>query len=517
MSSLKELTINVLKVTTNFVMDIRNESEKSRQQDDDNNFVAEISDDKEAKHSTRSSDFKGSLRQARKILQNRNIVSKNRFEKSREHSMMKSFNLIKEVGISESNKRMLEKREIESFSEIKPHRRKQWSTANMASEAEDSKKPPRKRWSKDTSVIQLLETSDGPSMIDDSCKPVPAPRSSLRQNIFFFDNPVFVSENEEILRIETDYKRENTKIEIRRMSDQLNLEENVEEDEMVDIFSSKHSSKKNSSKEIRGDEYFTNSDASSSKARSIESKKINSRKLNSSPSLGKVTNTRSNSITSMEMSMREKKKKPSTMQDQSFRRKKQLLFKKRSSYSDEVSSAMDNTKPITDIETDMKISKKKQKKKKLQKEEKKKEEIKYISITIHRADVLEIDYMNAKQPMVKVHIVEACTGNYLKTTTNTQENGSIFLQPMITAKFDFKENKSMIPVWEEELIFKHNFNNIMKCKEDVVILFEVIDLLNFDEASFCYDKFGKYSYIAVTLYEICYKNNESINYSNIKY
>lgn len=127
----------------------------------------------------------------------------------------------------------------------------------------------------------------------------------------------------------------------------------------------------------------------------------------------------------------------------------------------------------------------------LKKKEKKEEKnIKYISVTIHRTDMLEIDYMT-KHPMVKVHIIKGENGKYLKNKYGT----STYLQPLITGKFDFKENKSIIPIWEEELIFEHNFEELLKTdNEYVVILFEIIDLLSFAEASFNYDKFGKFYY-----------------------
>ncbi|KAI4493197.1 hypothetical protein M0802_009614 [Mischocyttarus mexicanus] len=103
--------------------------------------------------------------------------------------------------------------------------------------------------------------------------------------------------------------------------------------------------------------------------------------------------------------------------------------------------------------------------------------------------------------MVKIHIVEAETGNYLKN----DNGGSSYLQPMITEKFDFKENKSMIPIWEEELIFEHDFKMIMKTEnEQVIIFFEIVDLLSFSEASFNYDRFGKFP-------DFIFHNRSSIN------
>ncbi|XP_058792514.1 uncharacterized protein LOC131664986 [Phymastichus coffea] len=120
------------------------------------------------------------------------------------------------------------------------------------------------------------------------------------------------------------------------------------------------------------------------------------------------------------------------------------------------------------------------------------EEIKYTSIMIHRSDMLEADYIT-RHPMVKVHIVYADDGDYLKVK-NKDDDAATNLQPIISAKFDFKEKKSMVPVWEEQLIFKMDFNEIL-CdgKGSVVVLFEIVDLLSFNEANLHYHQFGKES------------------------
>jgi hypothetical protein len=117
------------------------------------------------------------------------------------------------------------------------------------------------------------------------------------------------------------------------------------------------------------------------------------------------------------------------------------------------------------------------------------EDIKYISVRIHRSDMLETDYMT-RHPMVKVHIVNMATGEYLKTL-NKEKNVVEVLQPIITGKFDFKEKRSMLPIWEEELIFEHDFQDLLKEDRDSVLLFfEIVDLLNYSEARVCHDQFG---------------------------
>jgi len=305
------------------------------------------------------------------------------------------------------------------------------------------------------------------------------PRSSVQRNALSFDNPVFTSENDdEVLRIETDYNRESTKIEIRRMSDHASVKD-MDEAEATPGGSWRKNERKAAS------ERFVDSDRSS-KTRSSESKE-NIGKIESSTSLEQVTDVRSSSITSERPSSTSEK----LFQRQGSLRKRGRSFKEESPGGEANSFLRDAS---STFEMDTRIRKKKKRKRKQKdgqrnvSEAKEEEETKHISVTIHRADVLEADYMNIKRPMVKVHIVETRTGSYLMSTT---ENG--FLQPMITGKFDFKENRSMIPIWEEELIFEHDFNAITRREDNnqAVILFEVIDLLNFAEASANYDRIGK--------------------------
>lgn len=273
------------------------------------------------------------------------------------------------------------------------------------------------------------------------------------------------------------------------MSSHTNIEDiqDIEQTKISDP-SSNERSLKHSNKNNR--EIVDNDDRSSNtKSTTTRSKKNSlSEELNSSETLEKVTDIRSSSTNSIRSSMDEKSTLKVT-QDQLLRKKEQLLYGKENLLGDSSSAKNLNSTVAVEIETKIKRKKRKKKKEKNEGEieKKEKEETKYISVTIHRAEMLEANYMNTKRPMVKIHIVEASSGTYLRNT-EIRENENTFLPPMITGMFDFKENRSMIPVWEEELIFEHNFNAIVKRGEgQVVILFEIIDLLSFAEASLSYD------------------------------
>jgi len=421
--------------------------------------------------------------------------SRDRSRHSHDELTMESLDLIEEFAASKKDE----------SPEEKPRRRKQWSTvASLANEVEaDAKRLPRKRWSKDTGVIRLPETrdEDASPLIDAPRRlPVPAPRSSVRQSAsFHFDNPAFVSENEdEVLRIETDHNRESTRIEMRRMSDRSS----------GDAVMSGGSSRNHRRDVAESDDRSSRTRFSASRRDSIEERELSG----TSASLGKITDLRTSSIASEARSTTsERRSRPeAATRDRSSRKEERLLFRKKGSPGDEIVSVdARNVDSASRTSTETRVRKKKRRKRKQEKGvTKEKGEMRYISVTVHRADVLEADYVNAKRPMVKVHIVEARTGSYLKST-EASDRENAYLQPMITGKFDFKENRSMIPVWEEELVFEHDFDEIIR-REDgdqVVILFEVIDLLSFAEASLSYDRVGQFPRDNV-VYRIFYLNGK---------
>lgn len=463
----------------------------------------------------------------------------------------------------------------QSSVEGKLHGRKQWITPKDEKEV---KKPTRKRWSKDNTVIRLPETRNtswtivssesASSFVQRSEKPLPATRSFLKKSLFGFDNEAF--DSEEILTIETDHNRSNPKIRMKRMvhnpeqmelstfdsrsiRDSLSEEnksfketaivtEDLKESANVDSETSENR-RRNAILDVEHIDKFNRGDISLKDRRNRglrikrsfveKSNKNTSNSSNNSQSLEEITaqsdddskevsikddrflirsgrkhsvnsrrHSKENSLPVSEDDLDEDRLKHSsqysvtTSENDDFdenhakatndeaKLKRSKTKKKKSKFiehqlqkKDKEKRLSKNLTPSVNVEESSKRKKKR----------KKKDDIKYISVTIHRTDVLEVDYVT-KHPMVKVHIVKAENGKYLKN----EHGACTYLQPVITGKFDFKENKSIVPVWEEELIFEHDFKELLKIdNEQVVILFEIVDLLSFAEASFNYDKFGK--------------------------
>ncbi|XP_012274362.1 jouberin [Orussus abietinus] len=106
-------------------------------------------------------------------------------------------------------------------------------------------------------------------------------------------------------------------------------------------------------------------------------------------------------------------------------------------------------------------------------EERENRDSKFVSVIVHGSDVLETDYATTRHPMVKVHLVETTTGERL---------GGV--RPIATGKFDFRENRSMLPLWEEELVFEYRLKNLLQVagSKRGLILFEIVDSVSFAEA-----------------------------------
>uniref|UniRef100_A0A3B4B6Z3 SH3 domain-containing protein n=1 Tax=Periophthalmus magnuspinnatus TaxID=409849 RepID=A0A3B4B6Z3_9GOBI len=115
-----------------------------------------------------------------------------------------------------------------------------------------------------------------------------------------------------------------------------------------------------------------------------------------------------------------------------------------------------------------------------------------LGVYIHRTDRLKTDLL-ISHPMVKVHVVDEITGQYVKKedchrpVSSFYENESVdHILPIMTQPFDFKINKSVIPEWQEQIIFNERFCRFVQNQEEsprVLLFFELVGangVLNID-------------------------------------
>ncbi|XP_013876780.1 jouberin [Austrofundulus limnaeus] len=114
-----------------------------------------------------------------------------------------------------------------------------------------------------------------------------------------------------------------------------------------------------------------------------------------------------------------------------------------------------------------------------------------LGIFIHRTDRLNTDFM-ISHPMVKIHLIDETTGQYVKkedchrpvSSYYEQENVDHIL-PIMTQPFNFKRNKSIIPEWQEQIIFNERFGYFVGQNDGnprVILFFEILDFMTMEEA-----------------------------------
>ncbi|KAK7796958.1 hypothetical protein U0070_001480 [Myodes glareolus] len=113
-----------------------------------------------------------------------------------------------------------------------------------------------------------------------------------------------------------------------------------------------------------------------------------------------------------------------------------------------------------------------------------------MGVYIHRTDRLKADVM-ISHPMVKIHVVDEHTGQYVKKDDSERPVSSYYekdnvdyILPIMTQPYDFKKLKSRLPEWEEQIIFNENFPYLLREFDEcpkVILFFEILDFLSMDE------------------------------------
>ncbi|XP_025929989.1 jouberin isoform X1 [Apteryx rowi] len=113
-----------------------------------------------------------------------------------------------------------------------------------------------------------------------------------------------------------------------------------------------------------------------------------------------------------------------------------------------------------------------------------------LGVYIHRTDRLKTDLL-VSHPMVKIHIVDQRTGLYVKKNHSKRKVSSYYEQeriehilPIMTQPYDFRQFRSTLPEWEEQVIFNERFSYFIQNTEEsprVILFFEILDFLSMNE------------------------------------
>ncbi|XP_073431961.1 jouberin isoform X2 [Dendrobates tinctorius] len=112
-----------------------------------------------------------------------------------------------------------------------------------------------------------------------------------------------------------------------------------------------------------------------------------------------------------------------------------------------------------------------------------------LGVYIHRSDKLKTDLM-VSRPLVKIHIIDQKTGEYVRKETSSDavlsfhdQESNEYVLAKCTQPYDFKRLKTLTPEWDEQIIFMEKFTHFLHIKEDspnVIIFFEILDLVHED-------------------------------------
>ncbi|XP_062428498.1 jouberin isoform X2 [Rhea pennata] len=113
-----------------------------------------------------------------------------------------------------------------------------------------------------------------------------------------------------------------------------------------------------------------------------------------------------------------------------------------------------------------------------------------LGVYIHRTDRLKTDLL-ISHPMVKIHVVDQRTGLYVKKNHSKRKVSSYYEQeriehilPIMTQPYDFRQFRSTLPEWEEQVIFNERFSYFIQNTEEsprVILFFEILDFLSMNE------------------------------------
>ncbi|XP_022089435.1 jouberin-like isoform X2 [Acanthaster planci] len=154
-------------------------------------------------------------------------------------------------------------------------------------------------------------------------------------------------------------------------------------------------------------------------------------------------------------------------------------------------TASKDDKPDADENEGAKDNKKKTKKKRKRQP---KDDGRVFGVNVHRSDRLKTDLYIA-HPLVRVHIIDMDTGTYFKkskldravTSYYENQNDKVdYILPVLTQPFDFKKRKSIIPCWDEQLIFNESYNYLIQSDESApkaIIFFEILDFVSMNITS----------------------------------
>ncbi|XP_061425412.1 jouberin isoform X2 [Lethenteron reissneri] len=125
-----------------------------------------------------------------------------------------------------------------------------------------------------------------------------------------------------------------------------------------------------------------------------------------------------------------------------------------------------------------------------QEAERREEDEQALGVFVHRTDRLASDPLLACA-LVRVYLVDAATGQHVRkedceqlAAAPSQPGSSDTEHPLTTQPCDVRTHRSLLPEWEEQLVFPHRLGPFLRVEPGaarVLLFFEVVDLVSMDE------------------------------------
>ena len=95
--------------------------------------------------------------------------------------------------------------------------------------------------------------------------------------------------------------------------------------------------------------------------------------------------------------------------------------------------------------------------------------------------------------ILEMEILWLCPAADRRVTSFYEDAKVTSILPLMTQPFDFKQRQSIVPKWEELLLFNDNFEKVFETdkNKNVVMFFEIIDFLPMSVANKNYNRYGQ--------------------------
>lgn len=118
----------------------------------------------------------------------------------------------------------------------------------------------------------------------------------------------------------------------------------------------------------------------------------------------------------------------------------------------------------------------------------KEEDKKVVGVFVHSSDCLNID-VHLLHPSVKVLLVDLESGHFIQkrnpdqSVTCYEESNVKHIMPLMTQPFVFRHSRTLVPRWEELLLFNEDFQHFASYKEKLGVFFIVQDFVSMNKAN----------------------------------